>query len=90
MSDHYTPNYSESLDAITGRLERIADDMDECATLRDRFAMAALQGLLAGESPEVGMFTSDDEKTGVQKVAESAYAHADAMLVTRKPKTEQT
>lgn len=53
------------------------------ATLRDMFAAHALTGLLAGESPEVGMYVTDDTKTGAEKVAAVAYAHADAMLKAR-------
>lgn len=85
MSDHYTPNYSESLDAITGGLERIADDMDECATLRDRFAMVALQGLLASDNGKLDTYVS----IVCEHFAVTAYNIADAMLAMRKPKTEQ-
>ena len=48
-------------------------------TLRDRFAMAALTGLLAGDS--VGGLSANGAAYG-------AYEIADAMLEARKPKTE--
>lgn len=49
-------------------------------TLRDRFAMAALAGLLT--PGDVGK----EAKTAL--IAEAAYAIADAMLEARKPKAE--
>ena len=61
--------------------------------LRDRFAMAAMQGDLAAEAPDF-LTTDDPSKDGVwtvegktktrqQKIAENAYLIADAMLAAR-------
>lgn len=51
-------------------------------TLRDRFAMAALQGALASD-PHTKL---NQITTGASEWAECAYALADAMLVARGPK----
>ncbi len=45
-------------------------------TLRDRFAMAALTGMLASET--------EDSTYGERHAAERAYAMADAMLAARE------
>ena len=46
---------------------------DEDPTLRDRFAMAALSGLLAGHNAAIT----------IRANCESAYVYADAMLAAR-------
>lgn len=48
-------------------------------TLRDLFAMAALQGLLANPETDTGY--------GRETYASIAYGHADEMLETRKKKS---
>lgn len=52
------------------------------ATLRDRFAMAALTGLLAKHG-DAGWCPSG-EVTSIEGAAETAYAYANAMLEARK------
>ncbi len=60
------------------------------ATLRDLFAGQALSGILADTTTRVGFTGSDgsgwpsNERKFRAAVAESAYAHADAMLSARK------
>ena len=53
--------------------------LQEGMTLRDYFAAAALQGILAGRSPETARFTDDGIVSG-------AYRMADAMLSARQRK----
>lgn len=55
-------------------------------TLRDRFAMAALQGMVASGKgwPINGLNAEGDENRAKQ--AKAAYALADAMLLARGPK----
>jgi|GEM_PF-4035245 len=48
-------------------------------TVRDAFAAAALQGLLAGESGE-----EDDEGLAPLELARTAYLIAEAMMVARE------
>jgi hypothetical protein len=75
-------------------LNRIAASLEaSIMTDRDRFAMAALQGDLAAESPD--FLTTDDPKndgvwvdqnrsmTREQKLAHNAYLIADAMIAAR-------
>ena len=62
-----------SLDSMADSLARIANDVDECATLRDRFAMASLTLL-------------DDHRDGLKTKARMAYEMADAMLAAREGK----
>lgn len=50
---------------------------EEFADLRDQFAIAALQGFLAGTS-------TIKQTLGEAYVAENAYSYADAMLAARK------
>lgn len=54
----------------------IARDMEKLPTLRDQFAMAALQGLISCEPP----------RHSHKEFAEWAYEYADAMLAARKEK----
>lgn len=65
----------------------IADGIDagfaKLPTLRDQFAMAALQGLLAQ-----GFITKDVNADWHVECAAEAYAQADAMLAVREPKTQ--
>lgn len=55
-------------------------------TLRDRFAMAAMQGLIS--NPEYSVSKNDVEKygSGDAVTAHYAYAQADAMLKAREAK----
>lgn len=55
----------------------------EGMTLRDYFAIKALQGELSSEHPEVGIFCDSDGKTRYEKGADAAYKWADAMLKER-------
>lgn len=64
VPDIYHPN---------GQIEYGASGM----TLRDYFAAAAMQGILAGDHP----ITHDEDC--MQKIAYSAYETADAMLAER-------
>lgn len=54
------------------------DEKPDELTLRDRFAMAALTGLLAAPD-DVGV----DARLHIEKAAEWAYQQADAMLKAR-------
>ena len=54
-------------------------------TLRDRFAMAALQGDIASEHEGWAITDKADGPTREQQLAERAYRMADAMLEARKP-----
>jgi hypothetical protein len=67
---------SSALDNIKGFLEEINSDMP---TLRDRFAMATLTGLLAA-SPPGWRFEPEDQK----RLARDAYVMAGVMLEARK------
>ena len=63
---------------LTGRAE-------QQPTLRDRFAMAAQQGLLAAENKD-WRYKADQGGPSLQEKATSeAYRFADAMLEARKP-----
>ena len=52
-------------------------------TLRDYFAAAAMQGNLAAQSEEFGVYTSDGKSQAL--LCRESYAIADAMLEARKP-----
>lgn len=52
------------------------------ASLRDRFAMAAMQGLLASDA----RFCREDYDKTVDLIAATAYEQADAMLAAREEK----
>ena len=55
-------------------------------TLRDYFAAAALQGMMASESTKIMSMAELVGNTGVgtaELAAETAYIHADAMLAAR-------
>lgn len=54
----------------------ISRDMEKLPTLRDQFAMAALQGLIACETTHGNH----------EEFAEWAYEYADAMIAARKEK----
>jgi hypothetical protein len=69
---------SESIDALAGRLDDIRDTLDECAMLRDRFAMAALTGMFSNER----ILNSFAENP--TRMAAAAYVFADAMIEARK------
>lgn len=56
-------------------------------TLWDRFAQAALCGLLAAENPD-WHFSPSNGKTKPQKVAQAAADMADAMLAERAKRLE--
>lgn len=64
----------ETVRALQALGDRVAALEENQATLRDRFAMAALQGLLADSTRD----PTDNE------AAKSAYGFADAMLWARK------
>lgn len=72
----------------------IADGIDagfaKLPTLRDQFAMAALQGLLASETEDSALGALEDvsRNNRFERAAKFAYAHADAMLAAREPKTQ--
>lgn len=53
-------------------------------TLRDRFAMAAITGLLACEVSEDNTYTNHSGETREHWLAVSAYEIADAMMERRK------
>ena len=59
---------------VISEIKRYADKQDNAPTLRDQFAMAALQGLLA----EPNLCATHEE------FAERAYRQADAMIEARK------
>lgn len=63
----------ESINSMAHSLDKIKENQP---TLRDQFAMAALQGLLSCES------TNGNHEL----FAKQAYAYADAMLEVRKEK----
>ena len=78
MTEH-TP-----LERIDRRIEAKAEALDrntaalkDGPTLRDQFAMAAMQGLLAGRGGPIQIDL-------IQADCELAYTHADAMLEARK------
>ncbi len=94
MSESITLDASWAIEALQRTLTGFAQDLSialndaksEQPTLRDRFAMSALQGLLAAESAEQGSHYDDFKgKTREQHAAADAYALADAMLEARKP-----
>lgn len=55
----------------------------EVKTLRDEFAMVALQGWLAGQ-PKIGGQPLDGTEDHAKLIAEVAYRYADAMMKARK------
>jgi hypothetical protein len=65
---------SDSIDSVSRSLNDIYATIDESASLRDRFAMAALTGLLA------------DGHALNEVTSEKAYQMADLMLEARKKK----
>lgn len=52
-------------------------------TLRDEFAMAAMQGLLASEPHNVNYTFTGEEGTVADQVAQDAYRMADVMMQER-------
>ena len=70
---------SETLERAFPVTDRNAGPASGGMTLRDYFAAAAMQGMLA--SPDGG-------PSDWQKVADAAYYAADAMLAAREPKEE--
>lgn len=58
----------------------VGGSIQQVIPLRDRFAMAALQGCLA--NPNSGV--DDNPQTFLAKVGRAAYIYADAMLAARK------
>lgn len=77
VEPYHTPMCSKPAASVTSATN--GEEMAKVATLRDKFAMAALQGLLAGEFLLAGNFLPDFEEA-----AYLAYETADAMLLARK------
>ena len=61
-------------------MAELSQQKTEEPTLRDKFAVAALSGLLA----DINIFKSAKGKTMAQTYADKAYLYADAMLEARK------
>ncbi len=76
MADHLSEVDSDYLNDIAASVENMEVEIpklpDDFATLRDQFAMAALQGMLAGGANIYDFFA-----------VSHAYAFADAMLEER-------
>ncbi|QLQ99390.1 hypothetical protein [Providencia sp. PROV087] len=56
---------------------------DKTLTLRDQFAMSAMQGDFAAQDAEMGYYTNDTSDEFLVKRAEFCYRMADAMLKAR-------
>jgi hypothetical protein len=78
--DRYTDG-----EIIAAAVNRIANDVDECATLRDRFAMAALTAMPIGKMP-LGLEEHDAvlRRVFCRTLATAAYELADAMVKARE------
>lgn len=82
MSDYETRHeIVEAIDKLKDRLShttwRFCEEMrDRMPTLRDQFAMAALQGLIA----------CGPHDCKITELASEAYTYADAMLIKREVK----
>jgi hypothetical protein len=71
--------------AVQQRLKDYSDADASLETLRDKFAMAALTGILV--SPDfkaLGRIRDDDGRDYTRIVADMAYENADAMMEARK------
>jgi hypothetical protein len=78
LSGYYTNDQITTSEAVAGVLGLLEEDTGK--TLRDEFAMAAMQGLFAGNSDEFWVDVSrEDLKTHTH-----AYKWADRMLEARK------
>lgn len=64
--------------ALIGILKQIEDNSNDKATLRDKFAMAALQGIVS-----TGKYAETGWSCTMKGIAESAYDLADAMMKAR-------
>ncbi|WP_109849937.1 hypothetical protein [Proteus sp. CA142267] len=72
MTDkNYAPHYA-------------SDGSNTSASLRDKFAMAAMQGDLASHSEDLGYFPNDFPDEGLVNRANFYYRMADAMLKARR------
>ena len=80
---------SDNLKNLTGYQRCVAEEMErERAELRDRFAMAALTGVLANSflletMSEIMKKNGDKFSENYRNYTELAYFHADAMLKAR-------
>jgi hypothetical protein len=69
---------------MSGKQEKHWAFTDGGPTLRDNFAMAALQGLLSNESAMLGITVTSEQGKGNQLLASHCYALADAMMKARQ------
>ncbi|WP_273802165.1 hypothetical protein [Proteus vulgaris] len=61
-----------------------SDGSKTSASLRDKFAMAAMQGDLASQNEDLGYFPNDSPDEGLVNRANFYYRMADAMLKARR------
>jgi hypothetical protein len=69
--------YLNDIAAGIEAMEDVIECIDDYTTVRDQFAMAALQGIVANGGGE-------SSSTGQTFDARQAYGYADAMLATRE------
>jgi len=77
VHDKYAPELDPTQVKETPEEIRALIKAEHDKELRDKFAMAALHGLLASQGVECGHYKSADKATA------DAYHHADAMLAAR-------
>lgn len=98
MSDRIYLDASCAIDGLQQTLDRFIANLGselaeraERPTLRDRFALAALQGLLAEPCDDhMSHYCDRNCRTREEYAAEDAYKMADAMMVARAPKSQDT
>ena len=83
--DHDDTRTEKFLNEQVGRLTRQLMEYKQSATLRDKLAIGALQGItcVAGNAGN-----NDFVNLNFGNVAEDSYKLADAMMAARKPKPE--
>lgn len=85
--DHDPTNTERELWRRIGKLETQLNKAQQCANLRDQFAMAALTGLLAGEAnPAINTVIEPTNMGTFPRTVNFAYVLADAMMVEREAK----
>lgn len=76
---------TQTLTQVSRAAKKLADSN---LTLRDLFAMSALNGII-GNAFVAGTHAAVPDKNDAQEYAESAYCIADAMLEARKKKENE-
>lgn len=81
MNSSRSSEYEDCLSRMQ-TAETLEEINQKTLTIRDQFAIAALQGLIAHSSENQPIFNTPDE--AFSYYAKGAYAYADAMMEARK------